>query len=127
MSWSYDHVHLKASDLNETVDFYHKNFNAEQKFSREFKGMTIIGMDINGMTLLISGAIEGENPKPGSADPQFGIIHFGLRCDNLEQKIAELKNNGVEFTMDLTDIDGSTKIAFIKAPDEVLIELLQRG
>ncbi len=127
MSWSYDHVHLKASNLDETISFYKKNFNAEQKFSREIKGMSIIGMDINGMTLFISDAAEGENPKPGNADPQFGIIHFGLRCDNLEQKIAELKNNGVEFTMDLTEIDGSTKIAFIKGPDEVLIELLQRG
>lgn len=127
MSWSYDHIHLKASNLDESISFYQKNFNAEQKFSRELRGMSIVGMDINGMTLLISDAAEGENPKPGSADPQFGLIHFGLRCDNLEQKIAELKNNGVEFTMDLTDIGGGTKIAFIKAPDEILIELLQRG
>jgi len=127
MSWNYDHVHLKASDLDKTISFYEKNFNAEQKFSRELRGMSIVGMDINGMTLLISDTAEGENPKPGSADPQFGLIHFGLRCDNLEQKVVELKNNGVEFTMDLTDIGGRTKIAFIKAPDEVLIELLERG
>jgi predicted enzyme related to lactoylglutathione lyase len=127
MSWSYDHVHLKASNLDETISFYQKNFNAVQKFSRELRGMSIIGMDINGMTLLISDAAEDENPKPGSADPQFGLIHFGLRCDNLEQKIKELKGNGVEFTMDLTDIGGGTKIAFIKAQDQVLIELLERG
>lgn len=127
MSWSYDHIHLKASNLDETIRFYQKNFNAEKKFSRELRGMSLIGMDINGMTLLISDTAKGEKPKPGSADLQFGLIHFGLRCDNLEQKIAELKNNEVEFTMDLTDIGGGTKIAFIKAPDEVLIELLQRG
>ena len=127
MSWSYDHIHLKASNLDESISFYEKNFNAEKKFSRELRGMSLVGMDINGMTLLISDTAEGENPKPGSADPQFGLIHFGLLCDNLEQKIEELKNNGVEFTMDLTDIGGGTKIAFIKAPDEVLIELLQRG
>jgi len=127
MSWSYDHIHLKASNLDETISFYEKNFNAEKKFTRELRGMSLIGKDINGMTLLISDTAEGEDPKPGSADPQFGLIHFGLRCDNLDQKIKELKGNGVEFTMDLTDIGGGTKIAFIKAPDEVLIELLQRG
>ena len=127
MTWSYDHIHLKASNLDETIRVYEKNFNAVQKFSRELRGMSLIGMDINGMTLLISDEAEGENPKPGSADPQFGLIHFGLRCDNLEQQIKELKNNGVEFTMDFTDIGGGTKIAFIKAPDQVLIELLQRG
>lgn len=127
MSWSFDHVHLKASNLDETVSFYQKNFNAEKKFSRELRGTSLIGMDINGMTLLISEAGKDENPKPGSAEPQFGLNHFGLRCDNLEQKIAELKNNGVGFSVDFTDIGGGTKIAFIKAPDEVLIELLQRG
>jgi predicted enzyme related to lactoylglutathione lyase len=127
MAWSYDHVHLKASDLDETIGFYQKNFGAEKKFSMEIRGMAIVGMDINGMTLLISDTAEGENPKPGSAEPQFGLIHFGLRCDDLEGKAQELKGNGVEFTMDPTEIGGGTKIAFVKAPDEVLIELLQRG
>ena len=127
MSWSYDHVHLKASDLKTTVSFYQKNFQAEQQFSRELRGMSIIGLDISGMLLLVSDAAQGESLRPGSADPQFGLIHFGLRCDDLAQKAAELKNNGVEFTMDVTDIGGGTKIAFVKAPDEVLIELLQRG
>jgi lactoylglutathione lyase len=127
MSWSYDHVHLKASDLEKTVRYYEENFGAAKKFSRAFRGTTIVGLDVNGMTLLVSGAAEGENPRPGSAEPQFGLIHFGLRCNDLGQKVAELKAKGVEFTMDLTDIGGGTKIAFVKAPDEVLIELLQRG
>ncbi len=127
MSWSYDHVHLKASNLDEAIGYYQKNFGAEQKFSFEVRGMSIIGMDINGMSLLISDTAEGESPKPGSADPQFGLIHFGLKCDDLEKKAGELKNNGVEFTMDPTEIGGGTKIAFVKAPDQVLIELLQRG
>ena len=127
MSWSYDHVHLKASDLEKTVRYYEANFGAAKKFSRPFRGTTIVGLDLNGMTLLVSGAAEGENPKRGSTDPQFGLIHFGLRCNDLQQKVAELKGNGVELTMDVTDIGGGTKIAFVKAPDEVLIELLQRG
>lgn len=126
MAWSYDHVHLKASNLEETISFYQKNFGAVQKFSAKIRGMSIVGMDINGMTLLISDTAEGENPHPGSAELHYGLIHFGLRCQDLEQSAAELKNNGVEFTMDPTDIREGTKIAFIKAPDQVLIELLQR-
>ena len=53
MSWSYDHIHLKARNLDESISFYEKNFNAEKKFSRELRGMSLIGMDINGMTLLM--------------------------------------------------------------------------
>lgn len=127
MTWSYDHVHLKASHLDETLNYYATNFGAEQKFSMKIRGMAIVGMSINGMILLISDTAEGESPKPGSADPHFGVIHFGLKCEDLDQETAKLKGNGVEFTMDPTDIGGGTKIAFVKAPDEVLIELLQRG
>ena len=127
MSWSYDHVHLKASDIDGTIGFYEKNFGAVKKFAAKVRGMTITGMDISGMTLLISDTAQGESPKPGSADLQYGLIHFGLRCPDLEQHAAELKKNGVQFTMEPTDIGGGTKIAFIKAPDEVVIELLQRG
>jgi predicted enzyme related to lactoylglutathione lyase len=127
MSWSYDHVHLKASDLDNAVSFYQENFGAEKKFTRELRGGSLVGLDINGMMLIVSSVYAGEDPRPGSADPQFGLVHFGLRCDDLEQKTAELKSNGVEFTMDPTDIGGGTKIAFIKAPDEVLVELLQRS
>jgi predicted enzyme related to lactoylglutathione lyase len=127
MTWSYDHVHLKASDLDQTIGFYENHFGAKKKFSMELKGMTIAGLDINGMMVLVSDSPESENPKAGSADPQFGLIHFGLGCKDLESEAAKLKSSGVEFTMDVTEIGGGTKIAFVKAPDEVLIELLQRG
>ncbi len=127
MTWSYDHVHLKASNLDETIRFYKENFNAVQKQTMEARGIQIISMDINGMSLYISPSAKGENLKSGSAEPQFGLIHFALRCDNLEKEISVLKKNNVEITMAPVDIGGGTKIAFIKAPDEVIIELLQRG
>jgi lactoylglutathione lyase len=127
MSWSLDHVHLKSANVNETVSFYQKHFGAEKKFSRDGGEVPFVGMDINGMSLLISGIPESDNPIPGTSDPQFGLVHFGLRCDDLEQKIGELKRNGIEFTMELTEVAGGTKMAFMKAPDEVLIELMQRS
>ena len=58
----------------------------------------MVGLDIGGMKLFISAAAKGE-----------------------------LKKNGVEFTQELTEAGGGTKMAFIKAPDEVLIELLERS
>ena len=126
MSWSCDHVHFRASDMNETVEYYQKNFDAVKEYSRESGGSTSVGLDIGGLKLIISSAAEGKSLKPGSTDPQFGLEHFGLVCENLEQEIAKLKSKGVEFTMELTEVRPGTKISFVKAPDEVLIELLQR-
>lgn len=126
MGWSCDHVHLKASNLNETVDFYQKNFGAVQENTREVGGSKLVGLDIGGLKVLVSSKKPDEDPIPGSAEMQYGLIHFGLLCDNLEQELATLKGNGVEVTMELTEIWPGLKIAYIKAPDETLIELLQR-
>jgi lactoylglutathione lyase len=41
--------------------------------------------------------------------------------------VAELKAKGVSFTMEPTEIRPGTKIAFLTAPENVSIELLQRG
>jgi hypothetical protein len=37
-----------------------------------------------------------------------------------------LRNKGVAFSLDPTDFNSATRIAFIKAPDGVSVELLRR-
>ena len=57
----------------------------------------------------------------------MGLDHFGLTTDDLEGAVKELKAKGVAFTMEPREIRPGTKIAFITAPQNVSIELLQRG
>ena len=67
--------------------------------------------------------------KTGAApsSPYQGLDHFGLCTDNLDAAVAELKGKGVVFTMEPKEIRPGTKIAFITAPQNVSIELLQRS
>ena len=53
-------------------------------------------------------------------------IHFGFRVDNLDETVAELKRRGADIAVEPRTIRPGVKIAFVRAPDDVRIELLQR-
>jgi catechol 2,3-dioxygenase-like lactoylglutathione lyase family enzyme len=56
-----------------------------------------------------------------------GLDHFGLRVDNLDTAVAELKQRGATFTTEPRTIRPGVKIAFIQCPDNVRVELLERA
>ena len=61
---------------------------------------------------------------PSSGDSsQASLDHFGIRTDDLKTAIEELKASGVNFTQDLTEVGPNFKISFLKAPENVSIEL----
>ena len=53
--------------------------------------------------------------------------HIGLTVDNVDAAVAELKGKGVAFTMEPKTIRPGVRIAFLTAPQNVSIELIQRG
>ena len=50
-----------------------------------------------------------------------------MTVENLDTAVSELKAKGVSFTMDPKEIRPGVKIAFLTAPQNVSIELIQRG
>jgi catechol 2,3-dioxygenase-like lactoylglutathione lyase family enzyme len=76
-------------------------------------------------------AIRGQRTGEKAEDKkglEWGTDHFGFRVDrDFEAYCDSLKANGVEFTVEPRVFTPTTKIAFIQAPDGVLIELLHRS
>ena len=54
-----------------------------------------------------------------------GLEHFGLDSENLEADIERLTRLGAELMQGPTEM-GAIRICFLKAPDNVRIELIQR-
>ena len=54
------------------------------------------------------------------------VDHFGLRVDDMDDAVAELKRRGAQFTLEPRTIRPGVRIAFVQAPDNVRIELLER-
>ena len=70
-------------------------------------------------------AREGVNPPP--VTPYQGLDHFGLSVSGIDAIAAELKAKGVEFTKEPTTVRPGVRICFIRGPQGVSIELLDRN
>ena len=111
-----DHIHLMSPDPMKTAEFYEKMFAAKRGSMRdEGDGRAMAKLDLNGITILI-------NQRTGD-NTQVGLVHFGIRTDNLDEAVSTMKAEGVEFTQDIREIRPDFKISFLKAPEDVPIEL----
>jgi len=128
MPYSINHVHIRAENPARSATWYEKYFDAKILFSREVMPGTItIAMDIGGpATLNIS------SQPPGSSDKTFpaqlntlGLEHFGFSTTDIEKDIHKFEDAEVPIMMEITEIPGGTKLAYIEGPDNVIIELVQ--
>jgi catechol 2,3-dioxygenase-like lactoylglutathione lyase family enzyme len=114
----FDHIHLISPDPMKTAEFYERFFGGKKSVRDLGGGRQAVSVDLNGTRILIRATNEGEVEKPS-------LDHYGIRTDDLEKAVAELKGQGVEFTMDIRQIRPDMKISFLRTPDGVSIELQQ--
>ena len=120
----FDHVHLFTPDALKTAQFYETMFNAERVSTKELgDGRIRVELDINGSRVLITERTAQPESAPTPPGAGYGLGHFGLRTDNLEAAVAELKAKGVEFRDEIRVVQPGLKISFLWAPENVLIEL----
>jgi catechol 2,3-dioxygenase-like lactoylglutathione lyase family enzyme len=123
---SMDHLHLISLDPQKAADWYVRNLGAEIKQSLEVLGSPQVYLTCGGVSLILRGRRPGEEPQT-QGGLQWGIDHFGFQVSgDFDLFCAGLRNKGVHFTTEPIDFSPSLRLAFIEAPDGVLIELLQR-
>ena len=124
----YDHVHLISPDPVKTAEFYEEMFNAKRVSVGEFGvGRISVMLDLNGSRVLVMSPTVQPGTGPSDQVDDYGLEHFGIRTDNLEAAVAELKAKGVKFKEEMREIRPGVKISFLWAPENVLIELLERS
>ena len=122
-TYSYDHIHLRIRDPMETARYFNRMFDAEVLESVQSDGQ--LHLDLNGLTIFIARA--DENTPSGPVDPHLGLDHFGLRVENLDAAVTELKERGAKFAVEPCDFRPGLRFAFVRGPDDVRIELLERN
>ena len=121
-----NHIHLKAPDPGQTARWYVDMFGAEILAEAEgLGGSHTVRMDIAGTRINITSAERGETLPEGTADPHFGLEHFGFETDDIEAAMARLEANGVDVLMPVTKRPNGNTISYVKGPDNVRIELVQ--
>ena len=125
-SLAFDHVHLVAKDPQAAADWYVDKLGGKIVRSLNVKGAPQIYVSFGGFIVIVRGQRPAElaQEKPGL---QWGVDHFGVRVNGDFDSFCEgLRKKGVTFSLDPTDFNPATRIAFIDAPDGVSVELLNR-
>ncbi len=125
--FTWDHIHLRSPDPEKTAAFYQRMFGAEIIRSTMPNGQPRIDMKIGGGDIFIAEVKPGDGVNAPPATPYQGLDHFGLKVTGIDAIVAELKAKGAEFTMELTNIRPGVRIAFLRGPEGVSIELLERS
>ena len=94
MRYSYDHVHLQTNDLDATVAWFERMFDARRLWIGEFKGTKITHLGFHGTFVNVF----HRPPTNRDVTPEDAIIHhFAMRPDDYDAAIADLKRRGARF------------------------------
>ena len=131
----FDHIHIISEDPKSAAAWYADVLGGEIRGEAELRGSTQISVTFEGATILIRGSRPGEKPgrKNGLgffadyvSHDQWGTDHFGFRVSgNLDEFCDQLKEKGATLSAEPHDFLPGVRIAFLSAPDDVSIELVQ--
>ena len=124
--FTYDHIHLRSPNPEATAQYYERMFGAEVIRTMQ-QGKPRIDLKLGGANIFIAPAAPGEGVNPPPATPYQGLDHFGLTVSGIDAVVAELKGKGAEFTREPTTVRPGVRVAFLRAPEGVSIELLERS
>ena len=129
MAYRINHIHLKAPDPRKTAEWYTRAFNFKivsdetRVFGDRFVRCT---SEDGALAVNISGARTNETLGPGDASAHHGLEHFGFDSENLEADITRLEGLGARLLEGPIQNPNGPRIAFLRAPDDVRVELVER-
>ena len=90
------------------------------------RGPGRIDVKLGGANVFIAPVTAGDGVHTPPVTPYQGLDHFGLTVKDIDAVAAEIKAKGVEFTKEPTTIRPGVRICFIRGPQGISIELLER-
>ncbi len=123
--YAWDHVHLRSPDPEAAAQWFERVFGAEIIRSTQ-QGKPRIDLELGGAKIFIAEVQPGDQVNPPPVTPYQGLDHFGLRVSDIDAVAAEMKNKGVEFTKEPHVPRPGIKICFLRGPEGISIELLER-
>jgi catechol 2,3-dioxygenase-like lactoylglutathione lyase family enzyme len=122
---TWDHIHLRTTNPEGMAQWFEKMLGAEIMRSTQ-GGQARIDLKVGGGNIFIAPVKDGDGTNVAPSIPYRGLDHFGLSVSGIDAIAADLKAKGVEFTREPTTVRPGVRVCFIRAPEGVSIELLDR-
>ena len=123
--FTYDHIHLRSPNPEVTAQWYERMLGAEVVRTMQ-QGKPRIDLKLGGANVFIAPVTAGDGVNTPPVTPYQGLDHFGLTVKDIDAVAAEIKAKGVEFTKEPTTIRPGVRICFIRGPQGISVELLER-
>jgi catechol 2,3-dioxygenase-like lactoylglutathione lyase family enzyme len=122
----WDHIHLRSPDPEATALWFERMLGAQIIRSTQ-AGKPRIDLKLGGANVFILPVAPGDKVNPPPVTPHQGLDHFGLHVRDIDAVAATLKTKGVEFTREITTLRPGLRVCFLRGPQGISIELLERN
>lgn len=117
-----ERILINVADVARSIEFYSTYLDA-----RVVGEATDSSATLDVVTAVIELArLDDVQPSTWKGDDlQKGFRHVGFKVENVDARVAKLKENGVPFHLDPLDAEGGVRISFFFDPDGTLLEFVQ--
>jgi lactoylglutathione lyase len=122
---SWDHIHLRSPDPEATAAWFERMLGA-QVIRSMAQGKPRVDLKLGGANVFIMPVTPGDGVHAPPVTPYQGLDHFGLTVSDIDSVTAELKSKGAEFTMEPRTIRPGLRVCFLRGPQGISVELLER-
>jgi catechol 2,3-dioxygenase-like lactoylglutathione lyase family enzyme len=125
MSYSIEHVSIQCRDLESSVDYFRRMFDAEVILKRrldESRRITFLRMGDTMLELMEMGPAS----EPAEPMKHYGVHHIGIRTDDFESAYRDLQAKGADFLGEPFEPTPGIHLVFLREPNGAVIELAQR-
>jgi catechol 2,3-dioxygenase-like lactoylglutathione lyase family enzyme len=129
--YRYDHVHLRSTDPDAMGRFFETMFGAE--VARDiyppgtlYPGQMRVSMKLGGQTVLVAPTHPLDPTGAAPRFPYYGVEHIGLTVDDVDAAVKELRAKGAEIAIGPLTRSAGLRLAFVRGPEGVMVELVQR-
>jgi lactoylglutathione lyase len=124
-NFTWDHIHLRTADPEAMARWFESTFGAQVIRTMQ-QGKPRIDLKLGGANIFIAPVTPSDGVNTAPVTPYRGLDHFGLAVSGIDAIAADLKKKGVEFTREPTTVRPGVRVCFLRGPEGVSIELLDR-
>ncbi len=125
MSFSIEHVSIRCRDLDKSVDYFERMFEAEVMLRRQLdESRRIVYLRIGDSML----ELMEMGPASDPVDPRehYGVHHIGIKVDDFESAYRDLQTKGADFIGEPFEPTPGIRLVFLREPNGAIIELAKR-
>lgn len=125
MAFSIEHVSIRCRDLETSLDFFRRMFEAEVMLRRELdESRKIVYLRIGDSMLELMEM--GTASEPVDPREHYGVHHIGIKVDDFDSVYQDLRAKGADFIGEPFEPTPGIRLLFLREPNGALIELAQR-